>query len=202
MSRFCKTELTQAIGEMEGLLKKASGDAASSDEVAETPIKTSSSPKLSRESWSNPSPRSPFPQSSSGIGKSAGMPLSSFASASASSASSATPGPALDGAQLPSHETIAFADAELTDDKFRQVWEKGVPLVVNGLSSKFHIQWTPEYFSTQYGSQSCLILECQNEQNKRVTVSEFFSLFGKYEGRRDCWKLKVRTRSFSPPSHR
>ena len=87
---------------------------------------------------------------------------------------------------------MAFADAELTDEKFRRVWEKGAPLVVNGLLPKFHIQWTPEYFSTKYGTQSCLILECQTEQNKRVTVAEFFSLFGKYEGRRDCWKLKVR----------
>ena len=88
---------------------------------------------------------------------------------------------------------MAFADADVTDAKFslRHVWEKGVPLVVNGLLPKFHIQWTPEYSSTNYSTQSCLILECQTEQNKRVTVSEFFSLFGRYEGGRHCWKLKV-----------
>ena len=65
-------------------------------------------------------------------------------------------------------------------------------LVVSGLLHRFHNLWTPEYFSPKYGTQSCLILECQTEQNKRVTVAEFFALFGKYEGRRDCWKLKVR----------
>ena len=61
---------------------------------------------------------------------------------------------------------MVFADADLTDEKFslRRVWERGAPLVVNGLLSKFHIQWMPEYFSTKYGTQSCLILECRTER--------------------------------------
>ncbi|RDX53605.1 Clavaminate synthase-like protein [Lentinus brumalis] len=184
MSRFCKAELTQAISEMESLVKRSP---ASAEEVVETPT-IKSSPKMAKDLWGSTSPGSSSSASGAEGVKTAGLPdPSSFASVSASSAA---PGPASGGAQVPSHETIAFADADLTDEKFRRVWEKGMPLVVNGIQSKFHTQWTPEYFSSKYGSQSCLILECQTEQNKRVTVSEFFALFGKYEGRRDCWKLK------------
>lgn len=186
MSRFCKTELAQALEEMEALLKQPGG-AASRDEEYSPRIK--SSPKPPRDLWGSTSPGPSSTTSGAGVIKSAGIPPdpSSFASAAASSAP-----PSAAGAQIPSHETASFPDADLTDEKFRRVWEKGVPLVVSGLLAKFHVQWTPEYFSSKYGTQSCLILECQNEQNKRVTVAEFFALFGKYEGRRDCWKLKVR----------
>ncbi|TBU31981.1 Clavaminate synthase-like protein [Dichomitus squalens] len=182
MSRFCKTELTQAIEEMEALAKRPpAADQESSDESQFRMVK--SPPKTPRDVWGNASPSS---SSSLAVGDVVKVTeSSSFVSASASSASSAS-----SGSSIPSHETITFADAELTDEKFRRAWEKGLPLVVNGLLSKFHLQWTPEYFSSKYGTQSCLILECQTEQNKRVTVAEFFSLFGKYEGRRDCWKLK------------
>ncbi len=91
----------------------------------------------------------------------------------------------------PSHPTRYFTDAELTEDVFRRVWVKGEPLVVTGVLHKFQLQWTPDYFRTKYGTQSCLILECQTDRNNRVTVGEFFSWFGNYEGRHDCWKLKV-----------
>jgi len=63
-------------------------------------------------------------------------------------------------------------------------------MVVTGLLPKFKIKWTPEYFMEKYDSQGCLILECQTDVNKRITVGEFFSWFGKYDGRTECWKLK------------
>ncbi|PSR71835.1 hypothetical protein PHLCEN_2v12336 [Hermanssonia centrifuga] len=97
---------------------------------------------------------------------------------------------ALPSSSVPSHTAQYFTNSELTDDVFRDIWSKGDPLVVTDLLHKFRLDWTPEYFSTKYGSQGCLILECQTDQNKRVTVGDFFSWFGKYEGRRDCWKLK------------
>ncbi|THH01849.1 hypothetical protein EW026_g891 [Hermanssonia centrifuga] len=103
---------------------------------------------------------------------------------SGTSAQSALP------SSVPSHTAQYFTNSELTDDVFRDIWSKGDPLVVTDLLHKFRLDWTPEYFSTKYGSQGCLILECQTDQNKRVTVGDFFSWFGKYEGRRDCWKLK------------
>jgi hypothetical protein len=96
-----------------------------------------------------------------------------------------------EGGEVPCHPTKHFADSELTDDVFRPMWIKGEPLVVTGLLSKFKILWSPEYFIEKYGSESCLIVECQKDTNKRVTVGEFFSWFGKYEERKECWKLKV-----------
>ena len=194
MSRFCKTELQHAIDEMEGLVKRhpSSGAGPPAHDIV---MEQEASPKLSKDVWGgSSSPSSSSSPTGAGLDgiKSAGLPPDPSSFASSAAASSAAPGPAAGGAPIPSYETVTFDDAELTDLKFRRVWETGVPIVVTGILPKFHIEWTPEYFSSKYGSQSCLILECQTEQNKRVTVAEFFSWFGKYEGRRDCWKLKVR----------
>ncbi len=92
---------------------------------------------------------------------------------------------------IPSHGAQYFTDSDLTDVAFRDIWSKGVPLVVTDLLHKFRLNWTPEYFSTKYGEQACQIVECQTNQIKFVTVGKFFSLFGKYQGRKGCWKLKV-----------
>jgi lysine-specific demethylase 3 len=100
--------------------------------------------------------------------------------------------PSIVVADVPCHTPKHFTDEELTEEVFRPLWAKGEPLVVTGLLPKFKIKWTPEYFIEKYQSQSCLILECQTDVNKRITVGEFFSWFGKYNGRTECWKLKVR----------
>jgi [histone H3]-dimethyl-L-lysine9 demethylase len=92
---------------------------------------------------------------------------------------------------IPTRKIRRFPDSVLTPEVFPEIWALGLPLVVTGVLSKFKIKWTPEYFIQKYGSQSCLIIECQTEVNKRVTVGEFFSEFGKYGGRENCWKLKV-----------
>ncbi|CDO74624.1 hypothetical protein BN946_scf184325.g11 [Trametes cinnabarina] len=187
MSRFCKAELSEAIDNMEALLKQPDPDVLPADKESRDPGLISS-PKLSRDV----APFYPTTSSSSSSTDRIKSPTtppepSSFASTSASLASSSL---SSSSGPVPSHPTMSFKDAELNDNKFRRVWEQGLPLTVTGLSHKFHIEWTPEYFSQKYGTQSCLILECQTEQNKRVTVAEFFSWFGKYEGRRDTWKLK------------
>lgn len=100
-------------------------------------------------------------------------------------------------ASIPYHEIRRYSDSELSsvDDatnKFARIWALGEPLLVTDVLSKFKIQWTPEYFNEKHGDQNCLILECQTDVNKRVTVGEFFRSFGKYENRTECWKLKVR----------
>jgi lysine-specific demethylase 3 len=99
-------------------------------------------------------------------------------------------------ASIPYHEIRRYSDSELSSvdatNKFARVWELGEPLLVTDVLSKFKIQWTPEYFNEKHGDQNCLILECQTDVNKRVTVGEFFRSFGKYENRTECWKLKVR----------
>ncbi|KAG0698870.1 hypothetical protein DFH29DRAFT_80552 [Suillus ampliporus] len=93
---------------------------------------------------------------------------------------------------MPSHPITTMPDSQLMEEVFRPLWAKGDPIVVTELLSKFQIQWPPTYFVQKHNSQSCLILECQSDVNKRVTVGEFFPWFGKYEGRVEveCWKLK------------
>ncbi|KAF9004726.1 hypothetical protein BDQ17DRAFT_1304856 [Cyathus striatus] len=94
-------------------------------------------------------------------------------------------------ASIPSHPIRRYADTELTSsDTFSKIWELGEPLVISNVLSHFKLQWTPEYFIEKYREQTCLIMECQTDQNKRVNVGEFFGWFGQYEGRQDCWKLK------------
>ncbi|EIN10255.1 hypothetical protein PUNSTDRAFT_142322 [Punctularia strigosozonata HHB-11173 SS5] len=91
---------------------------------------------------------------------------------------------------LPAHDVPYYTAEELSEDLFREVWARGEPLVVTGLGRKFAIEWTPAYFVEKYGSQACLVVECQTEANKRTNVADFFGQFGKYEGREKVWKLK------------
>jgi lysine-specific demethylase 3 len=92
---------------------------------------------------------------------------------------------------LPSHSIVKFKREDLSYDTFTKLWAKGKPLVVTGLLPQFKISWTPEHFIENYASKSCLVIQCQSDMNKRITVGDFFKEFGKYEGRKDCWKLKV-----------
>ncbi|CAA7269026.1 unnamed protein product [Cyclocybe aegerita] len=73
---------------------------------------------------------------------------------------------------------------------FASLWQQGKPLLVKDCQSRFKLRWDPEYFIQKYGDQGCLIVECQTDVNRRVTIRDFFSDFGKYEGRTECWKLK------------
>jgi lysine-specific demethylase 3 len=74
---------------------------------------------------------------------------------------------------------------------FASLWERGVPLLVKDVLPRFNMPWNPDFFMETYGDESCLIVECQTDENKRVSVREFFGWFGKYEKRTNCWKLKV-----------
>lgn len=91
---------------------------------------------------------------------------------------------------IPSHEILRYTNAELTEEVFRPIWAKGVPILVTNVLEKFNLRWTPEYFIEKYAEQSCLIIECQTDKNKRITVGEFFAMFGDYRTRSECWKLK------------
>lgn len=74
---------------------------------------------------------------------------------------------------------------------FSSLWAKGIPLLVKDVLPRFKLEWTPQYFMDRYGDQSCLIVECQTDENKRINIREFFSKFGDYKDRQGCWKLKV-----------
>ena len=86
-----------------------------------------------------------------------------------------------------------FTVDTLNEDTFRELWARGEPLVVEGLQSRFTIEWSPQYFVDKYGAVGCNIVDCQTDVNKKTTVGAFFEMFGRYEGRKEIWKLKVRS---------
>ena len=91
----------------------------------------------------------------------------------------------------PSHTNSSSSSSAPLPPSFASLWILGVPILVKDVLPRFKLTWTPEYFMQQYGDQSCLVIECQTDMNKRVSVRDFFEQFGKYEGRTECWKLKV-----------
>jgi [histone H3]-dimethyl-L-lysine9 demethylase len=169
MSRFCKTELEQAIQEMEDLLSSpdSDGDSEQIPDTSVVAIEEIAKEQNHPDDSTNPDSR----------------PLEDLPLVSSPGSSS----------EIPSHVVTKYHDQDLRYDAFRKLWAKGEPLVVTGLLEKFQIKWSPDYFIEHYYTQSCLVIECQSDVNKRVTVGEFFQDFGKYEGRRDTWKLKVDT---------
>ncbi|KAG5639144.1 hypothetical protein H0H81_006403 [Sphagnurus paluster] len=160
MSRFCEKELTNAISEMEALVKELDLGSNGESRTPEPPFIP---------------PGTPLPES---------YPVCTtsnpFIPTNLSAATLSTP-------TLPIRR---FANNVLTQDSFPLIWALGEPLVVEGLLDNFRIQWTPEYFVAKHGTQACLIIECQTEVNRRITVGDFFREFGRYEGRTECWKLK------------
>ena len=89
----------------------------------------------------------------------------------------------------PSH--FSYSSSTSSPPSFSSLWTFGVPILVKDVLPRFKLTWTPEHFIQQYGDQSCLVIECQTDTNKRTSVRQFFEQFGKYEGRTECWKLKV-----------
>ncbi|KAG8836209.1 hypothetical protein FRC17_008945 [Serendipita sp. 399] len=77
-----------------------------------------------------------------------------------------------------------FQHSELTEDTFQELWKDGQTMVVTGLLEKMSIQWTPEYFIQNFGSQACWITDCDTEKLEASKVDQFFSQFGHYEERK------------------
>ncbi|KAF8075872.1 hypothetical protein FPV67DRAFT_1469586 [Lyophyllum atratum] len=192
MSRFHEKELSNAIKDMERLLKDEGG------EIASTPTEHCAGQNGASSSHENQNGHAMSSGVINGSGhhdvfSSSGVPgvqlpegyppcttTNQFIPQNLSATTLA----------VPTHPVRRFTDSVLTQETFPLVWSLGEPLVVTDLLNKFGIQWTPEYFIAKYGQQGCLIIECQTEVNKRITVGEFFKLFGQYTDRTECWKLK------------
>ncbi|KAI0069112.1 Clavaminate synthase-like protein [Artomyces pyxidatus] len=183
MSRFCKDELVEVIKEMESLLEEVRLEKEAAAVAATThTLDTDSESGLSADAQVT-SLAAPIP--SGGSAPTAG-PVGVPASGAPSDGTSIIS----DEAEIPSHQITTYTDAELTEEEFRRVWKLGIPLLVTGVLDKFKIKWDPQYFIQKYQAQTCSIVECQTDANKRITVGEFFKMFGAYEGRTECWKLK------------
>ncbi|KAF7776524.1 hypothetical protein Agabi119p4_4917 [Agaricus bisporus var. burnettii] len=163
VSRFFKEELIEAIAEMEGLLAQEAG--------------------LSRQEL-NPG-RPTILELNSGR-----IPTLSGALAPPCTA----PTRSLITAPILSDEIRRYTYNEVSKGNsftvFAPIWVLGEPIVVTGCLEHFKIAWTPQYFIDHYGKEICVIIECQSGEKKRTTVSEFFNMFGRYEGRANRWKLK------------
>jgi lysine-specific demethylase 3 len=160
MSRFCTEELANAIQEMEALLEREESTPSTGD-VASIEELPSVNPN------SDPATLPDYPQ------KAYYPPILSETTM-----------------VTPHRELRRVPDEVLTPALFERIWSLGEPFVVADVLHKFNLRWTPEYFIEKYGKESCLIIECQTDTNKRVTVEQFFSKFGNHEGRKESWKLK------------
>lgn len=200
MSRFCKSELAQAIKDMEALLVAPDPDEVPVIGVIDPALQNGQSASNSSTGVLSNGVSVDASNPDIGVPAVIGEATQVHPAGDRPNGVSQNMGPqthhlpdtiSTELSEIPFHHTAIIPDSELTEEMFRPLWVKGDPLVVTGLLPKFQIQWTPEYFLQKYNSQSCLILECQSDVNKRVTVGEFFSWFGKYEGRVECWKLKA-----------
>ncbi|KAJ7762764.1 hypothetical protein DFH07DRAFT_813374 [Mycena maculata] len=177
MTRFSKEELTQAIHDMEQFLRDEGMDVDAAPEPQ--PWDAGATPSNSSAPYT-PADIAPSPLSSDSEATLISNGDTRPADPSASGSST----------EVPFHEIQRFKDSDLTEEIFRVLWAKGDPLLVMDVGKKLKINWSPEYLMEKYGSDTCLIVECQTDVTKRITVKEFFSTFGQYEGREECWKLK------------
>ncbi|OBZ76655.1 hypothetical protein A0H81_03897 [Grifola frondosa] len=134
MSHFCKTELQNIISDMQDLLDMVEAKALL---VPELNSSMSLTPGINSDTLTGVLPH-----------------LSKSAEAPTWFTSQAAPN------ETPSHTTLHFSNDELTDDKFKQVWQKGEAIVVMGLLPRFGLQWTPQYFEEKHGLDHCSINEC------------------------------------------
>lgn len=95
----------------------------------------------------------------------------------------------IDGGDLP--RCIKKMHLQAVDaDVFGESLRCGQPLVVEGVDrDQFALPWSPIYFITHHGDQSCTVLGLEGD--KEISVKEFFETFGKYSNRKAYWKLKV-----------
>ncbi|KAF8211605.1 Clavaminate synthase-like protein [Mycena galopus ATCC 62051] len=184
MTRFSKAELTDAIRDMEQLLRDEGLPIPGPLMPPSDPAWIHASTSKSNGAHTPPQDMAPSPSNDS---EATLVPNGDAAPPCAESASHILP---VNPDEIPSHEILRFTDSELTDEIFRPLWAKGDPLLVTDVGKKLKINWSPEYFMKEHGNDSCLIIECQTEENRRITVGEFFKTFGQYEGRDKCWKLK------------
>lgn len=181
VTRFSPDELTRAIGDMRKVLEEEESESNSSLE---------GTPELSHMAPSSSTDSSGIRTPVDSVGSS-GIPTAStspFTPSPVESIKDNFPYP-----DVPSHQIHRF---ETVDDisraQFTELWRAGEPIVIGGMLDRLKINWTPEYFIQHHGDTSVRLLECQaNFDSGRMTVAEFFKLFGQYEGRKpDVLKLR------------
>ncbi|CAE6402917.1 unnamed protein product [Rhizoctonia solani] len=95
----------------------------------------------------------------------------------------------LDPASVPSHPVHHFSKT-LLEEEFRSLWARGEAIVVQDLLSEFKLNWTPEYFTSEYGEQRCMVVNCTDNKDTEMMVKDFFEMFGKADREAGILKLK------------
>jgi len=179
VTRFVKEELDEAIKEMQSILDKEAGHEGDAGCDAESSQKTLCYDDVIKD------PTLPFPD-----------PLTcpifdDFTPSNTPEHVISIPIYRTQIITAPYYDPPSADSPSNTRSSFASLWKRGSPLLVKAVLPRFKLDWSPQFFVDKYGDQSCLIVECQMDTNKKVCVKEFFDWFGKYEGRNECWKLKV-----------
>ncbi|CAO3622127.1 unnamed protein product [Cunninghamella echinulata] len=70
---------------------------------------------------------------------------------------------------------LVISNQELTNEIFQLHWKTGKPVIVKDCLSKSDINWTPDYFCTNYGNENIEAINCHNLKDvKEMTVNDFF----------------------------
>ncbi|CAE7139566.1 unnamed protein product [Rhizoctonia solani] len=96
----------------------------------------------------------------------------------------------LDPASVPSHPVHHFSK-NLPEDQFKPLWARGEAIVVQDLLGQFELNWTPEYFTSEFGEQRCMVVNCSDNKDTEMMVKEFFEMFGKADREAGILKLKA-----------
>ncbi|KAI0710348.1 hypothetical protein C8T65DRAFT_557686, partial [Cerioporus squamosus] len=75
---------------------------------------------------------------------------------------------------------------------FRNLWRRGVPIVINGVDRRLQGRWTPADFIADYGHHKVVVLDCTTDDHKtrRTTMANFFSILSTADADGPYYKLK------------
>ncbi|WWC61433.1 uncharacterized protein I303_104017 [Kwoniella dejecticola CBS 10117] len=80
-------------------------------------------------------------------------------------------------------EFVFVQDEKLDNAVFDKIWSKGEPIVVDNVSRKLNLGWTPDDFIERFGEEKCYVVNCQTDAFKLTTVGQFFNKFKDFDER-------------------
>lgn len=72
----------------------------------------------------------------------------------------------------------------LTLKEFQAQWAQRKPVVVTDSLAKSNLEWTPEYFTRNYGKETIEVIDCVSDKAHSTTVEEYFKAFSEPANRK------------------
>ncbi|KAG0780285.1 hypothetical protein G6F22_010169 [Rhizopus arrhizus] len=72
----------------------------------------------------------------------------------------------------------------LTLKEFQAQWAQRKPVVVTDSLAKSNLEWTPEYFTRNYGKETIEVIDCVSDKAHKTTVKEYFKAFSEPANRK------------------